>query len=88
MLPVASSPYLAAQLVFTIALFGFVYAWLALQPQIHRPLVVVGAIGKLGFFVLTAVYAGAGHVSAAAAFNATPDLVLAVIFLWWARVPR
>lgn len=84
MLPVAPSPYLAAQLVFTIALFGCVYAWLALQPRIPRSLVVVGAIGKLGFFALTAAYAGAGLLPATTAVNATPDLVLALVFLWWA----
>ena len=44
--PVAASPYLAAQLVYTIALFGGVFAWLALQPRVHRPLVVVAAFGR------------------------------------------
>ena len=82
--PVAPSPYLAAQLVFTIALFGGVFAWLALQSRIHRPLVVVAAIGKLGFFALATVYAAAGALPTGAVASAAPDLVLGAVFLGWA----
>jgi len=46
---------------------------------------VVGGVGKLGFFTITLIYAIAGDVPASMALNATPDLVLAAIFLWWAR---
>ncbi len=84
LLPVAVPPYFAAQIGFTIALFAGVYAWLALQPQFNRPLIVVGGLGKLGFFTVTAAYALAGEVPVAMALNATPDLVFAGIFLWWA----
>lgn len=88
-LPVEVPRYFAAQVGFIILLFGGVYAWLAMQPRINRPLVVVGGLGKLGFFGITLVYAIAGDVPAAMALNATPDLVLAAIFLWWAsRAPR
>jgi hypothetical protein len=84
LLPMAVPPYFAAQIGFTIALFAGVYAWLALQPTFHRPLIVVGGLGKLGFFALTAAYALAGEVPVGMALNATPDLVFAGIFLWWA----
>jgi len=47
-------------------------------------LLVVGGLGKLGFFAITLMYSLAGDVPAGMAMNATPDLVLAVIFLWWA----
>ena len=85
LLPMAVPPYFAAQIGFTIALFAGVYAWLALQPTFHRPLIVVGGLGKLGFFALTAAYAFAGEVPVGMALNATPDLVFAGILLWWAR---
>ncbi len=85
LLPVVVPPCFAAQIGFTIALFAGVYAWLALQPQLHRPLIVVGGLGKLGFFAVTAAYAFAGEVPVGMALNATPDLVFAGIFLWWAR---
>jgi len=84
LLPMAVPPYFAAQIGFTIALFAGVYAWLALQPTFHRPLIVVGGLGKLGFFALTVAYAVAGEVPVGMALNATPDLLFAGIFLWWA----
>ncbi len=84
MWPIAAPPYYAAQLGFTIALFGVVYGWLAMQRTLNRALIVVGAIGKAGFFLLTALYAGTGDVPTTMAVQATPDLLLAAVFLWWA----
>jgi hypothetical protein len=85
LLPVPTPPFYAAQVGFIIALFGGVYAWLACQPRINRGLVVVGGLGKLGFFAVTAIYAAVGDLPVGMAVNATPDLLLACIFLWWAR---
>lgn len=85
LLPITAPRFFAAQVAFMIALFGVVYAWLAVQPRINRALIVVGGIGKLGFFGLTLAYVLAGDVPASMAVNASPDLVLAVVFLWWAR---
>lgn len=84
-LPMDVPRYFAAQLGFVIALFGGVYAWLARQPHLDRPLIVVGALGKLGFFGLTLAYAAAGEVPTSMALNAVPDLLFAAVFLWWAR---
>ena len=85
--PIAAPPYYAAQLCYTVGLVGVVYAWLAIQRTINRTLVVVGALGKAGFFLLTVAYAVAGEVPVSMALQATPDLVLAIVFLWWARAP-
>lgn len=85
LLPIAVPPFFAAQMAFTIALFGGVYAWLARQPRIDRGLVVVGGLGKLGFFALTVAYCLVGQLPVGMAVTATPDLVFAGIFLWWAR---
>lgn len=85
LLPIPVTPFFAAQLGFVIVLFGGVYAWLARQPRINRPLLVVGALGKLGFFCLTLAYAWSGDIPMAMAINATPDLIFAGVFLWWAR---
>ncbi len=84
LLPIAVPPYFAAQLAYTIALFAGVYAWLALQPEFNRALVVVGGLGKLGFYALTVAYWLAGALPFGMALNATPDLIFAGIFLWWA----
>jgi len=85
LLPVPLSPFLAGQLGFVIALFGGVYLWLARQPVIHRPLLVVGGLGKLGFFGLAVAYAVAGVVPVQVAVSALPDLVLGALFLWAVR---
>lgn len=85
LMPLEVPRYFAAQLGFTIALFGGVYAWLAMQREINRALVVVGGLGKLGFFTLTLAYGLAGDLPLSMAAQATPDLVFAGIFLWWAR---
>jgi hypothetical protein len=82
--PIEAPPYYAGQLAYTIGLFGLVYAWLARQPVVSRPLLVVGALGKAGFFFLTLAYALAGVVPRTLAMQATPDLVLAGLFLWGA----
>jgi len=85
LLPIAASPFLAGQVGFIIGLFGGVYVWLARQPTLHRPLLVVGGLGKLGFFGLAVVYAVAGEVPVRVAVSALPDLALACVFLWGAR---
>ncbi len=88
LLPVAAPRFFAAQIDFVIALFLVVYAWLAVQPRLNRGLVVVGGAGKIGFFALTAVYAVVGDLPMSMAVNATPDLVLGGVFLWWAHAVR
>jgi hypothetical protein len=88
LLPVPGPPFYAAQVALTIALFGGVYVWLAFQPEINRPLVVVGALGKLGFFLLAVAYWISGDLPANAVPKAAPDLVLALIFFWWIRTGR
>jgi hypothetical protein len=85
LLPIAVPPYLAAQIGYTIALFAGVYAWLARQQEFNRALVVVGGLGKLGFFTITVAYVLSGALPVGMAWNATPDLLFAGIFLWWAR---
>jgi hypothetical protein len=85
LLPITAPRFLAAQIAFTIALFGVVYAWLAVQSRINRALIVVGGLGKLGFFGLTLTYALAGDIPTSMAVSALPDLALGVLFLWWAR---
>ncbi|MEO7520431.1 MAG: hypothetical protein ABIW79_01315 [Gemmatimonas sp.] len=84
MVPLPAPRLYMGQIAYTIAFFGCVYAWLAMQERINRALVVVGALGKLGFFLLFAGYWMAGDVPATFVMQASPDFVLAVVFLWWA----
>lgn len=88
MLPMDPPRFYVAQIGLTIALFAGVYAWLAMQPVIDQPLLVVGALGKLGFFALFVAYWLAGDVPARSVAQAVPDLVLGSAFLWWVRTER
>jgi hypothetical protein len=78
----------AAQVGVTLALFAGVYAWLAMRREIDRPLLVVGALGKLAFFGLVVAYWLVGDLPGPVVPQATPDLVLGGIFLWWLRSDR
>ena len=83
LLPVEVAPYFAAQLALVIGIFGGVYAWLATQPVPPRPLMVVGGLGKLGFWLLTVVYAALGDVPGSMVLQTLPDGVFGTLFLWW-----
>ena len=85
-LPLPLAPFYAAQLTLTIGLFGGVYAWLACQRVVNRPLLLVGAIGKIGFFMVFALYWAAGVLPWMSVTHAAPDLVLGSVFVWWLRV--
>ena len=84
LLPIPGPPFYAAQVALVIGLFCGVYAWLARQPVINRPLLVVGALGKLEFFASVVVYWVVGDLPVTVVPQSSPDLVLAVVFLWWA----
>jgi hypothetical protein len=68
---------------FFVVLFGGAYAWLALQPQIDRPLVAFAAIGKIGAFGIILALWLVGRGAGRGVIAATGDLVLAGIFAWW-----
>jgi hypothetical protein len=67
---------------FLIALFGLAYAWIALQPRINRPL---GAIGKIGVFVVAAVLYSLGQVALLLVLAVAGDLLFGAIWLIWLR---
>ncbi|MDX1497884.1 MAG: hypothetical protein R3352_10035 [Salinisphaeraceae bacterium] len=68
---------------FFIAAFGVVYAWLALQKTISRPLVGFAACAKIGVFMVAALLWVSGDASGRLALLSIGDFVLAVVFFWW-----
>jgi hypothetical protein len=70
-------------LSFMVAAFGFVYAWLAMQPQIDRPLLTVSSIGKSGVFVILLVLWLTGNAPGRGVFLASGDLAFATLWFWW-----
>ena len=55
----ATRPFLRGPVTLTMVAGG-VYAWLVRQRVVNRPLLLVGAIGKIGFFIVFALYWAAG----------------------------
>lgn len=82
--PIAMPRFAAAQIGWVIALFGAVYGWQAMASRKNRALIALGGTGKIGFFLLTAVYWIVGDVPQEMAVNATPDLLLGSALLAWA----
>ena len=68
-----------------VALFGFAYGWLSVQPVIDRPLVVLSTVGKLAAFGSVVAVALYGDLPMRSIVMTTPDLVFAAIFIWWLR---
>lgn len=70
-----------------VALFGGMYFWLARQPQIDRPLLALGALGKAAAFLLVLALWMQGQASGALASLFVGDLLLAALFAAWLRGP-
>ena len=80
----ASVPGIYAGLVsFLVLMFGGVYAWLASRPEIDRPLLAIGAIGKGGVFVVTLCVWLAGASSGRTVLIGAGDLAFASLWAWW-----
>jgi hypothetical protein len=84
-LPPVGSIFYPWLLAFFVALFGATYAWLAVQPTLHRPLVMLAAIGKTGVFVVALACLLRGDIAFRAFSVAIGDLVFAGIFFLWLR---
>lgn len=75
-------------LVLFVALFGGAYAWLALQPEISRPLVALAALGKTGVFMVAVVCLLLGDIPLQSLPPAVCDLAFALVFAWWLMATR
>jgi hypothetical protein len=64
-------------------LFGVLYAWLARQPRIERPLVALSAIGKATAFFIAFVCWLLGDLSGRTVLAISGDLLFAGLFAWW-----
>jgi hypothetical protein len=84
-----SVPFTAAHPLYlwilSIWIFGFgaCYLSMAITQRHDRTFIAIGAVGKLSFFGLMAVYALMGEISGMAIGAAVGDLVFAMIFVYW-----
>jgi len=72
-----------SMLAMLVGLFGFTYAWLALQANFSRPLLCLGAIGKTGAFLLAVVLWYGDAVAPLLLGAATGDLAFAALWFCW-----
>lgn len=63
-----------------VGLFGAAYGWLALQPEIDRPLLCVGACGKFLAVLISISLFTAGELSGVTAAAISGDLVFVVLW--------
>jgi hypothetical protein len=82
-LPNPVPPIYSTLVALFVALFAGVYGWLAMQPEIDRPMVALGAIGKAGAFSSMLGLWAFGELGALVVLAGTGDLMLAAIFTWW-----
>jgi hypothetical protein len=66
-----------------VALFGLAYGWLAAQPAIDRPLLALGATGKLGAFALALALWVHGALPGMVVVVASGDLAFAALWFGW-----
>ena len=87
-LPMPVPAIYSALLVMFILLFGGTYAWIAVQPQINRPMVVLGAIGKICAFGVVFGFWLIGEAPVRGVLAASGDLFFASLFFRWLRATR
>lgn len=73
----------SAILGFLIFLFGCVYAWMALQETINRPLLAIATLGKAGVVCIVMGLWLSGQAAGQLAFLTVGDLVFALIWGSW-----
>jgi hypothetical protein len=72
-----------------VLLFAGCYAWLAAQPEPHRPMVALGAIGKSAVVLIVIALWLAAEASSSSLAMVGGELVFAAVFLWWlSSAPR
>ena len=79
----ATHPFYAAFSGSLVALFGVCYAWLATQPQLHVPLLVLGACGKFLAVLTSFGLFLAGHLPGVTAAVISIDLAFAGLWAWY-----
>ena len=77
----------AALAAMFIALFGGAYLWLAVSETLHRPLLGLGAVGKLLAFLLASGLWAVDAAPPAIALTSIGDLAFALLWLGWLRRP-
>ena len=84
-LPAGSDPLYLSLVALFVALFGLGYLWVAVANRPERLFITLGAIGKLGFFLLVVGFWLAGSLPATVLHGGAADLGFALLFFRWLR---
>jgi len=84
-LPPIDSVFYRWMLIYFVVLFSATYAWLAIQPTISRPIIVLATIGKTGAFFIALVCLLRGDIPLESFSISVGDLVFSIYFLFWLR---
>lgn len=68
---------------YILLVFSAMYAWMAAQPAIPRPLLYLGAFGKGGAFVISLLLYARGAIPGSTASLLVGDGVLALLWCGW-----
>lgn len=68
---------------YMLFLFSAMYAWLALQPTIYRPMLYLGVLGKGGAFCVAVALWLSGLVGHSVVLMLSSDGIFATIWLVW-----
>ena len=84
-LPPVGSVFYLWMLTFFVVLFGATYGWLAMAPEISRPIVVLAVVGKTGAALVALVCLLRGDIQLRTFSVAIGDLAFAAYFFLWLR---
>jgi len=82
-LPIEVPLVYAALSSFLVGVFGLAYGWLALQPDIDRPMVALAALAKTGVFFIALALWAFDHVAGPLMLVAIGDLLFAMLWFLW-----
>jgi hypothetical protein len=63
--------------------FGVCYLWMAMKRRREWLFIAIGAIGKLSFAALLAIYWLSSEFSLRTALAGVGDLIFGCLFVWW-----
>jgi hypothetical protein len=84
-LPPVGSVFYRWMLTFFVVLFCATYAWLAVEPTISRPVVVLAAVGKTGASLVALACLLRGDIQLRTFAISIGDLAFAAYFFLWLR---
>lgn len=86
--PAIARPELFYGFVGAVLVYQLLYALIATDPIRYRPVMLIGVLAKLSFFIACLMLFIQGRISDQVMASVVPDLILACLFVFaWTRTP-